>query len=402
MAGKPTGSSEAVSAMGRILKLHFAHTGRTVNCGVVRPFLPTFLDDGLRIRIPTPITVHLDHCSRCREDLEKISALGLDPQGLTELCRFFTAGSRAAPGPPLGEKDRETVIEIASRPESGVATIFRTAQPSPDPNDLYAGFPVKVEVAADGRIPETSGQPRTVRLMKSIGRSLSRPGAKGLAKVALAAAAVIIIGAAAFLIADRPAGAITIDQIYKAVVRAPNVHISTYTPGESEPIQQRWVSRPLGIYMSKAGDEIYLWDLNNGIKKSKDPKTGTVTTEKLSEEEIQAIRTKRASSSLGLVPFQDISGAPGDAEWARLQTIKDKTGKITLEVYRLVWTHNSYGSEAEILQWEAYLDPIKKLPEKMEWRRQLPGEDELRLVTTHIVEYTSEEDIRAAVQKAGG
>jgi len=400
MAGKPTDSSEAVSARGRILKLHFAHTGRTVNCGVVRPFLPTFLDDGLRIRIPTPITVHLDHCSRCREDLEKISALGLDPQGLTELCRFFTAGSRAAPGPPLGEKNRETVIEIASRPESGVATIFRTAQPSPDPNDLYAGFPVKVEVAAGGRIPETSGQPRTVRLMKSIGRSLSRPGAKGLAKVALAAAAVII-AAAAFLIANRPAGALTIDQIYKAIVRAPNVHISTYTPGETEPFQQRWISRPLGIYMSQMGDEFYLWDLRNGVKKSKDPQTGAVTTQQLSDDEIRAIRTKRISGSLGIIPFQDISRVGGEAEWGRVEEKKRQTESTNIDIYRLGWMRAGYDGAMRGAIWRGYIDRKTRLPRKIERYEKMPVDEAFSLVTTQKVQYISVEDITASIRQAG-
>ena len=54
------------------LKLHFAHTGALVNCRTARPFLPSLADPALEVGVPTPITVHLDKCQRCSDDLEEI------------------------------------------------------------------------------------------------------------------------------------------------------------------------------------------------------------------------------------------------------------------------------------------------------------------------------------------
>ena len=63
------------SAITEMLKLHFAYIGKPVTCETVRPFLPSLLEPALEVRIPTPITAHLDNCRRCSEDLETIQRL---------------------------------------------------------------------------------------------------------------------------------------------------------------------------------------------------------------------------------------------------------------------------------------------------------------------------------------
>ncbi len=59
-------------AVTTMLKLHFAYIGKPVTCKTVRPFLPGLLDPALGVRIPTPITAHLDNCQKCREDIDII------------------------------------------------------------------------------------------------------------------------------------------------------------------------------------------------------------------------------------------------------------------------------------------------------------------------------------------
>ena len=60
------GDMDVVGALG----LHFAHLGADITCAKARSFLPVLLVPSLEIRIPTPITVHVDHCRQCAEDLE--------------------------------------------------------------------------------------------------------------------------------------------------------------------------------------------------------------------------------------------------------------------------------------------------------------------------------------------
>jgi hypothetical protein len=77
------------SAITIMLKLHFAYIGKPVTCENIKPFLPSLLDPALEIGIPTPITVHLDNCQKCSEDLETIRRLNLDRKQLRRLSQLF-------------------------------------------------------------------------------------------------------------------------------------------------------------------------------------------------------------------------------------------------------------------------------------------------------------------------
>jgi len=81
------------SAIIHMLKLHFAYIGRPITCKTVRPFLPSLLDPALEIRIPTPITTHLDNCPQCSEDLETIRGLNLNRKQLRRLSQLFAERS---------------------------------------------------------------------------------------------------------------------------------------------------------------------------------------------------------------------------------------------------------------------------------------------------------------------
>jgi hypothetical protein len=77
------------SAVTTMLKLHFGYIDKPVTCNVARPFLPALLDPALEIRIPTPVTAHLDHCQECSEDLETIRKLNLNSKQLCHLSQLF-------------------------------------------------------------------------------------------------------------------------------------------------------------------------------------------------------------------------------------------------------------------------------------------------------------------------
>jgi hypothetical protein len=71
------------------LKLHFAYTGVAVSCKTARPFLPSLADPAFEVGVPTPITVHLDKCPQCSDDLEKIRRLKLAHKQLCRLGQLF-------------------------------------------------------------------------------------------------------------------------------------------------------------------------------------------------------------------------------------------------------------------------------------------------------------------------
>jgi hypothetical protein len=75
------------------LSLHFGCLNEQVTCSRVKPFLPGLLMPSVPIRIPTPITVHLDHCPECAKDLEALRRLGLDPEQVERLEQLYERGA---------------------------------------------------------------------------------------------------------------------------------------------------------------------------------------------------------------------------------------------------------------------------------------------------------------------
>jgi hypothetical protein len=71
------------------LKLHFAYISALVNCRTARPFLPSLADPALEVGVPTPITVHLDKCQQCSDDLERIRQMKLTHKQLCRLGQLF-------------------------------------------------------------------------------------------------------------------------------------------------------------------------------------------------------------------------------------------------------------------------------------------------------------------------
>jgi len=87
------GSNESVEAISR----HFELLEERVHCSQVKPFLPELLISSRQIRIPTPVTVHVDNCPQCGKDLAAIRNLGLRPDQLNRLSRFYDQAAGHSP-----------------------------------------------------------------------------------------------------------------------------------------------------------------------------------------------------------------------------------------------------------------------------------------------------------------
>lgn len=77
------------SAISTLLKLHFEYAGEPVKCDTVKPFLASLADPALQIRIPTPITTHLDKCQSCRDDLLTLLDMHLPHKFLCRLGQIL-------------------------------------------------------------------------------------------------------------------------------------------------------------------------------------------------------------------------------------------------------------------------------------------------------------------------
>jgi len=408
------GSSAAVAN----LRLHFAYTGAHVRCSTVRPFLPGLTAPALNVRVPTPVTAHIDQCQQCAGDLEVIQDLNLTQRQLLRLgqlfaempdadsqrcsgasacvgalarisldecdaedlehlracpacreklyqCRrsivqdlqkegraqdgfacesvteadlfdyFFPYGLNPADdqyaelGPALtshlrgcpiclGKMQRlhRIVYGILERPDSGVVTCFTFEQQNKtygesDTADLYAGWPVRVEVLdrPAGKRGVPSAAPAPPQAHK---RTLRKPNWARLVKPAAVAAAVIL--AAALLLNVPTAGAVDLGQIHEALERIRNVCITTFFQDESKPTQEIWVSRTLNVKMLTTRTQCVLWDVSGKLRKSKDLSTGSITMAELNDDVLARV-VETMEGPLGLLPFNAMPEAPQGAEW---------------------------------------------------------------------------------------
>ncbi len=495
---------QACSAIITMLELHFAYVGERVTCKTVRPFLPGLLDPALEIRIPTPITAHLDNCRQCAENLEEIRKLNINPKQLRRLSQLFvevssyddtecsetemaaTARSVVAmdysgvTGDDLGHlckcsvcrnllfderqklcdslpkdvkspgfscdsvmatdifdyvipngldptndqyiKFREsltshlrscptclakmqelhrTIYNIADGPESEVVTIYHMdesteIQAKSKPGSLYTGFPISVKVEGIKDRMNVKQLLSTVGLTTALKEKVSTMNLKYLTSAAVVAA-VLLIGFS-LLLYTSTARAVTIEQIYKAIEKVKNVHISSFIPDKTEPIQETWVSRKSNIYMTRMGEDYDLWDIANRIKKVTNLNTGSTKTTSLSDNVILTVQ-ERINSSLGLMPFYDIFRIPSDTVWHRLD---DKSLEVAkgIEIYDLDWTEEKHGGSTILRKWRVFTDIKEHLPQRIEWYNKSADGTEFVLETVLIIEYMNENQIQAAVEKA--
>lgn len=75
------------------LARHFSLLGVRVNCQTVKEFLPLLADPDLEIKIPTPVTAHLDQCPQCSQDFETLRSLKLNSKQLATLAKFYSQSS---------------------------------------------------------------------------------------------------------------------------------------------------------------------------------------------------------------------------------------------------------------------------------------------------------------------
>ncbi len=466
------------------LKLHFAYIDRHVNCHTVRPFLPALSIRDLEIRIPTPITAHIDNCPACSNDLETIKSLGLTHTQLhlltqllsgelhtdsascseakksissvasmnfkgtsTGILRHLSSCSdcrellykareimyRASLDKPPSSKfycekigpaeiidyvvpcsidpeDEEyadfrksmvshlrdcpvclekiqdlhnTVYDIVVRNESGIMTCFHVDESArdvsqPDPNELYDDWPVKVEVF-----------PPKPKL------KVSTPILKRLIKP-LAAAAIIIIVLSLFF-TTTSAQAIDLSQIHQALQKITNIYITMFTPSQKEPVNEIWVSRTSNIYMSKAENRLFLWDIDKGIRKTRLQSTGMVEETKVEEDNLVRLKN-RIDSSLGLLPFANISEAPKNVQWQQVTNAETGNEFPGTVVYELIWTDKSYSGSLQCKKWRAYLNPDTNLLKKAEWYGRTTEDDKYILESFVVVAYPHEDEIRVVIR----
>lgn len=317
---------------------------------------------------------------------------GLDPAGdqYAKSRKSFT--SHVAGCPNCLAKIQmlyNAIYYIAERAESEVVTIYEIdesarAQAAVESDHIYSGFPIDVKVIKREDEAKAERPVSTINFAAALKQKISAMQLKPLAKTAVAAAAVILMATALFFHTPT-AKAVTIERIYEAIQRLKNVHISTFDPLKSEPVEQTWISRPLNIYMTKMKGQLVLFDIINGVRKTKYPDGAVTETATLSGDNLMDIR-KKMSGSLGLMPFYSISEVPANARWSPID-VKSPEVATGIEVYDLVWAKEVHEGIVVSNKWRFFVDTKTNLPQRAEFYRKLTPESGYALELSIVVEY---------------
>jgi len=482
-----------------ILKLHFSFVGKYVNCADARPFLPNLLASTTQIRMPTPITAHIDNCDQCKEDSKKLQNLDLSNKQLITLSELFadeldagetdcTTAREAIPAVvamafgrtdaktlrhlslcpkcrqelyksrqiileqtkilhsrnetqksifpcssvgagdvfdyciPYGidptsdeyakfrksltthivccdecldkiQQLHKTIYTIAERPESGVATVFHidtTARVEAE--SIYAGFPVRVEMVN----LDSQEQPHIEEYEKVVKLKPASKNLRPLLKIALPVAAMLMLGVGLFFNVHTAKG-LAIEQIYRAIDMVKNIRISNFAPDRQEPVQEVWVSRSSGLYVIKTENECTLWNISDGMKKTKHLDTGTNEQISLNTEALANIRI-RIYGSIGIMPFDKSSDIPLGATWSEITDSEIAVKAGNTKVYELSCTEDAYDGSTTRKSWWIFTDTSTNLPRKIQWFKQSASDPQPVLESIVIIEYPGDEEILAKAE----
>ncbi|MHC4740117.1 MAG: hypothetical protein ACYS9Y_14505 [Planctomycetota bacterium] len=391
------------AVINEMLERHFAYIATSVTCNTVKPFLPGLLDETVQFAIPTPITVHVDNCRDCRQDLETLRDLALDGEQLRALEQIFDGKSATHT-----QQLYSAVESIIERPQSEVATVYTIdksaeAKVTGESVGLYDGFPIKIKVEEREERAKVAASAKIIEFASVVKSRVSGVNLRPLLKTAVAAVAVILIVSALFM-STSTAGAVSLEQVYKAIERIKNVYIASFAPDENvyiagfapdqtEPFQQIWVSKTLNIYMTKTGDEYVLYDIGNGIRKTKTLGTGAPATGLLTGEAAAGIEIKM-SGSLGLMPFYNISRIPADAKWSHITDEGMEAAAEGIEVYELKWIKKAHEGSGVFRKCRFFVDPQTNLLRRIEVYQQLTPNSRYTLTAVRLIEYPDENEIR--------
>ena len=211
-----------------------------------------------------------------------------------------------------------------------------------------------------------------------------------------AAAAAIILIALSLIFSTPPATAVSMDQIRGALVQIDAIHISKWGPGRTEPIQESWICRSANLYVHKTGNSVVSWDFANQGTRTRDLRTGSVDYQAAAPESLEKARSYM-KSALGLLPVQGLFDLSRNATWRRISVETQEAETTAIEIYELEWKRIDFDGLEVSRKWYGYIDPDTHLPQKIEWYKKTPKDNDYVLETTCSVEYLNPADIQAAV-----
>jgi hypothetical protein len=399
-----------------ILEDHFSYLDGPVDCAAARPFLPQLANGTVTVRIPTPITLHVDQCQQCGQDLELIRSWSLRRPQINRLSVLFAGRSLA--GWACEQTDgllhdlvrfeydqadphilahafacrtcrdrvylaRAMFLEhLEARSGQGGHRSICQRITDADLFDLVLPVGIGTGLVDEARTltavrehvrPCTRCLARVQAMHKELSRIASRgnsgivtsyslgPGGKDPVRsrqprrrLALrAAAGIAALACLLGLWALVPrAGADTLSRLLKAFSTVTYLHVTTQNP-EGQ-VQEFWLDRSAKRCLLQGASKVTLWDLRAGVRKDRTLPDGSVEVRNLDQAEMAWVNAA-LEGGFGLVPFTDRESVPGSARCESITTSRPDSG----DIYELIWPAQ-YGTGRR--RWRVQLDPDTGLP----------------------------------------
>jgi hypothetical protein len=290
----------------------------------------------------------------------------------------------------------ETLYGIAQRDESDIVTVFHmhesdTTESKTDSEDIYSGFPVKVEVLSrDGADEMKTTDPCVANPPAHCTRTSWRLFGR-IARIAAVLAIVGLVGNT-LLFDSQDVQADRLGDIRAAIVKADHICVKMYSSDETESIQEEWISRSLNSYLIKRVNSATLYDLRENIKRTKDLETNIVTEESISRTERDQIR-KKIAGTLDLVPYTLRELGNGRRSFQRIIDEKLPSRDDPERIYELTVANNMDPDYPVLHTRRFYLNPQTNRPYKVVFRQTI-GDEAQVFEDVREVTYPEEAKVR--------
>lgn len=436
------------------LQRHFMLLGDEVHCHQVKSLLPTLLIPAVRIKIPTPATVHLDQCPACACDLATLRGLGLGAGQLRRLSRLYgqildggagipcdlayeryqeqleAAGGdtargtcdhelstadlfdylvpngRAAEG--VGEIDRHlqscprclerlgelhhAVFGVLDRADSPVVTVY-TTRTAGQRSLASADSPYAghpIDVRVAGHEADAAAQASSAT---GVGAAVRRCVNRPRIKPFARIAflaAAMVPLAIIFWISLPSATALTVAQVSSLIAAASPVHIQTFHPEASGDQPTTDIWIVDETVAVESPREHVIYDLAQGRELDVAPGAAPSQWRSLSGGEIDGIR--QYLDGQFRLPQQggQLQRVVGDA---------DPMPRGAVELWELTWQEPASNGEAAFYRWRVAIEPAARRPQEIEFISDFRGE---RLTTIVRFSYPDPEEVRAHIRALVG
>ena len=321
----PANSKHAIIA-GKLSR-HFSFIDKQVTCSSVKSFMAEIADPTMRITVPTPITVHIQHCEKCTEDIHTIKSFHYHSEALAVIADFLSQkcseNTNNIPTGPLNS--------ILTRPDSDIVTIF-SIDKSVDITKLttekqQAGkWPITVQVLQKDSLNPSQTEQAPQKIKRTI----------PFLRTGIAVAIILFV----FILFPRTAPSIDVSlgQMYQALNKMKNFHMIAISPDTGNIIHEKWVANSLGLMLIEQQGHSVLWDISAATMKTND-----LAIEQLNKKAVLSIK-KTMEPSRSLLPFPYLSQVPEQADWGKIEPIEEDMKISETEIYDLVSTEdNSLG-----------------------------------------------------------